>query len=65
MLPLDTKARWSPEWQEPTLLKVAGLQEFAAGEFPLERMLLDLRVPELSRREHRELKDAKRRLRAK
>lgn len=46
MLPLDAKARWSPEWQEPTLLKVAGLQEFAAGEFPLERMLLDLRVPE-------------------
>lgn len=46
MLPLDAKARWSPQWQEPTLLKVAGLQEFAAGVFPLERMLLDLRVPE-------------------
>lgn len=48
MLPLDTKARWSAEWQEPTLLKIAGLQEFAADVFPMERMLLDLRVPEVS-----------------
>lgn len=48
MLPLDAKARWSANWSEPTLLKVAGLDEFASGIFPLERMLLDLRVPEVA-----------------
>lgn len=46
MLPLEAKARWSANWSKPTLLKVAGLNEFAAGVFPLERMLLDLRAPE-------------------
>ncbi|MGO4776663.1 His-Xaa-Ser system radical SAM maturase HxsC, partial [Lysobacter sp. 2RAB21] len=46
MLPLEAKARWSANWSKPTLLKVAGLEEFAAGVFPLERMLLDLRAPE-------------------
>ncbi len=31
------------QWPASSLLKAAGLAEFAAGTFPLERMLLDLR----------------------
>lgn len=30
-------------WVVPTLVKVAGLSEFAANQFPIERMVLDLR----------------------
>ena len=42
MLPLDTKAHLK-NWTSATLVKVAGLAELALGEFPLERMALDLR----------------------
>jgi len=42
MLALDSKVRLTG-WADPALLKVAGLAEFASGEFPIERMILDLR----------------------
>lgn len=35
-------------WSAPTLVKVAGLTEFASGAYPLERMILDLRDPQTS-----------------
>lgn len=44
MLPLRSKAELLG-WQSPPLIKVASLAEFAAGEFPLEHMALDLRGP--------------------
>lgn len=40
---LDTKAAMGG-WIVPTLVKVAGLSDFAAGQFPIERMVLDLRT---------------------
>lgn len=40
---LDTKAAMGG-WAGPTLVKVAGLSDFAAGRFPIERMVLDLRT---------------------
>lgn len=40
---LDTKAAMGG-WAGPTLVKVAGLSDFAAGQFPIERMMLDLRT---------------------
>lgn len=46
MQPLDTKTRCDG-WSAPALLKVAGLSEFASGTFPLERMILDLRDPQV------------------
>lgn len=39
---LDTKAAMCG-WAGPTLVKVAGLSDFAAFQFPIERMVLDLR----------------------
>lgn len=42
MQPLEAKVHCE-QWPAPSLLKVAGLAEFAAGTFPQERMLLDLR----------------------
>jgi len=42
MQPLEAKVHCE-QWPESPLLKVAGLAEFAAGSFPTERMLLDLR----------------------
>ncbi|GAB3094516.1 His-Xaa-Ser system radical SAM maturase HxsC [Lysobacter terrae] len=42
MLALDSKVQLTG-WGGPALLKVAGLAEFARGEFPIERMILDLR----------------------
>lgn len=46
MQPLDTKARCDG-WHAPALLKVAGLSEFFSGAYPPERMILDLRDPQL------------------
>ncbi|WP_039728716.1 His-Xaa-Ser system radical SAM maturase HxsC [Xanthomonas sp. SHU 199] len=43
MLPLDTKATISGHAQ-PHLLKVAGLEEIANANHPIERMALDLRM---------------------
>ena len=43
MLPLHAKIRGA--WDGPSLVKVAGLKEFASGQFPLDRMILDLRDP--------------------
>ncbi|MDE1963669.1 MAG: His-Xaa-Ser system radical SAM maturase HxsC [Xanthomonadaceae bacterium] len=40
---LDAKASMSG-WTSPTLVKVAGLSDFAEGQFPIERMVLDLRT---------------------
>jgi len=40
---LDAKASMSG-WFGPTLVKVASLSDFAAGQFPIERMVLDLRA---------------------
>lgn len=42
MLALDAKAELLG-WESPPLLKVACLKEFARYDFPLERMVLDLR----------------------
>lgn len=42
MQSLEAKVRCE-QWPASPLLKVAGLTEFAAGTFPQERMLLDLR----------------------
>ncbi|MBG9791010.1 radical SAM protein [Paenibacillus dendritiformis] len=42
MLPLETKATISG-LPNPLLMKVAGLEEFSTGGYPLERMALDLR----------------------
>lgn len=42
MLALDAKATLHG-WTGPTLAKVAGLNEFASGAHPVERMMLDLR----------------------
>jgi len=42
MQPLEAKVHCE-QWPASPLLKVAGLAEFAAGTFPPERMLLDLR----------------------
>jgi His-Xaa-Ser system radical SAM maturase HxsC len=42
MQPLETKVHCE-QWPASPLLKVAGLAEFAAGNLPPERMLLDLR----------------------
>lgn len=44
MAALDAKLAFQG-WAAPTLVKVAGLTEFASGTYPIERMLLDLREP--------------------
>jgi His-Xaa-Ser system radical SAM maturase HxsC len=43
VLPLTARVQHS--WEHPALVKVAGLDEFASGLYPLERMVLDLRDP--------------------
>jgi His-Xaa-Ser system radical SAM maturase HxsC len=42
---LALQSRAVHAWQNPALVKVAGLPEFASGLFPVERMLLDMRDP--------------------
>jgi His-Xaa-Ser system radical SAM maturase HxsC len=47
MLALESKARLEGWSETSQLLKVAGLAEFARGEVPIERMVLDLREPDV------------------
>lgn len=42
MRPLQVRARIGA-WDGPRLVKVAGIDEFAGGHYPLERMVLDVR----------------------
>lgn len=46
MAALDAKLAFEG-WPGPTMVKVAGLAEFASGAYPLERMVLDFREPEM------------------
>lgn len=42
MRPLECKIQFS-NWDRPQQFKVGGLADFASGQYPLERMVLDLR----------------------
>jgi His-Xaa-Ser system radical SAM maturase HxsC len=46
MYKLDAKAHMDG-WDAPSLVKVADLSDFAAGLWPIERMMLDLRDPKV------------------